>query len=60
MTIAEILSNEELRQHEFPVAKNKIFLAHAGVCALPRRVAQAEFLIGQDFGNGHRIFFKRC
>ena len=41
MTIAEILSNEELRQHEFPVAKNKIFLAHAGVCALPRRVAQA-------------------
>ena len=41
MTIAEILSNEELRQHEFPVAKNKIFLAHAGVCPLPRRVAQA-------------------
>ena len=41
MTIPEILSNEELRQHEFPVAKNKIFLAHAGVCALPRRVAQA-------------------
>jgi selenocysteine lyase/cysteine desulfurase len=41
MTITEILSNEELRQHEFPVAKNKIFLAHAGVCALPRRVAQA-------------------
>jgi selenocysteine lyase/cysteine desulfurase len=41
MTLSEILSNEELRQHEFPVAKNKIFLAHAGVCALPRRVAQA-------------------
>jgi selenocysteine lyase/cysteine desulfurase len=41
MTLAEILSNEELRQHEFPVAKNKIFLAHGGVCALPRRVAQA-------------------
>jgi cysteine desulfurase / selenocysteine lyase len=41
MTLAEILSNEELRQHEFPVAKTKIFLAHAGVCALPRRVAQA-------------------
>ncbi len=41
MTLAEILSNEELRQHEFPVAKNKIFLGHAGVCPLPRRVAQA-------------------
>jgi cysteine desulfurase/selenocysteine lyase len=41
MTLAEILSNEELRQHEFPVAKNKIFLAHAGVCPLPRRIAQA-------------------
>jgi selenocysteine lyase/cysteine desulfurase len=41
MKLEEILSNEELRQHEFPVAKNKIFLGHAGVCALPRRVAQA-------------------
>ena len=41
MTLHEILSNEELRQHEFPVTKNKIFLAHAGVCPLPRRVAQA-------------------
>ena len=41
MTLADILSNETLRQHEFPVAKNKIFLAHAAVCALPRRVAQA-------------------
>ena len=41
MTLNEILSNEELRQHEFPVCKNKIFLAHAGVCPLPRRVAQA-------------------
>ena len=41
MTIAEVLSNEELRQHEFPVTKEKIFLAHAGVCPLPRRVAEA-------------------
>src|SRR5580693_7371260 len=41
MTLAEILSNEELRQHEFPVVKNKIFLSHAAVCPLPRRVAQA-------------------
>jgi selenocysteine lyase/cysteine desulfurase len=41
MTLTEILANEELRQHEFPVSKNKIFLGHGGVCALPRRVAQA-------------------
>jgi cysteine desulfurase/selenocysteine lyase len=41
MTIAEILSNEELRRREFPVAREKVFLAHAGVCPLPRRVADA-------------------
>ncbi len=41
MTLAEILSNEELRRHEFPVAREKNFLAHAAVCALPRRVAEA-------------------
>ncbi|MEO7297621.1 MAG: aminotransferase class V-fold PLP-dependent enzyme [Verrucomicrobiota bacterium] len=41
MTISELHSNEELRQHEFPVAKEKIYLGHAGVCPLPRRVAEA-------------------
>lgn len=41
MTLAEILANEELRQQEFPVARETIFLAHAGDCPLPRRVAQA-------------------
>jgi selenocysteine lyase/cysteine desulfurase len=41
MTLAELLSNEELRQHEFPVTQEKIFLAHAGDCPLPRRVAEA-------------------
>ena len=41
MTLTEILSNEELRRAEFPVAHDKIFLAHAGVCPLPRRVADA-------------------
>ena len=41
MTLNEILANEELRHHEFPATRGKIFLAHAGVCALPRRVAQA-------------------
>src|SRR3989440_10023166 len=41
MTLSDLLSNEELRQHEFPVVREKIFLAHAGVCPLPRRVADA-------------------
>lgn len=41
MTLNDILTDEGLRQHEFPVAKSKIFLAHAGVCPLPRRLAQA-------------------
>ena len=41
MTLPEILSSEPLRQHEFPVTRDKIFLAHAGVCPLPLRVAHA-------------------
>jgi len=41
MNLAEILSNEELRHHEFPVTRDAIFLAHAGDCPLPRRVAEA-------------------
>ena len=41
MILNEILTDENQRQHEFPVAQNKIFLGHAGVCPLPRRVAQA-------------------
>jgi selenocysteine lyase/cysteine desulfurase len=41
MTLSEILENEELRQHEFPVTRETIFLAHAAVCPLPRRVTDA-------------------
>src|SRR6059036_2784678 len=41
MTLSEIFSNEPLRRQEFPVAREKIFLAHAGVCPLPRRVSGA-------------------
>ena len=41
MTIPEVLSNEELRRHEFPVTRETIYLAHAGVCPLPRRVFEA-------------------
>jgi selenocysteine lyase/cysteine desulfurase len=41
VTLTEIISSEELRRREFPVAREKIFLAHAGVCPLSRRVADA-------------------
>jgi cysteine desulfurase / selenocysteine lyase len=41
VTLPEILENEELRRREFPVAREKVFLAHAGVCPLPKRVADA-------------------
>jgi len=41
VTLTEILADETLRQREFPVARDKIFLAHAGVCPLPARVARA-------------------
>jgi selenocysteine lyase/cysteine desulfurase len=41
MTINDVLSNEDLRHREFPVTRDKIFLAHAGVCPLPQRVATA-------------------
>jgi len=61
MTIAEILSNEELRQHEFPVTRDKIFLAHAGVCALPRHVAQAisDCAVGGTLGDQEAFVMHR-
>ena len=41
MTIQELHANEELRRREFPVCAERIFLGHAGVCPLPRRVVDA-------------------
>jgi cysteine desulfurase / selenocysteine lyase len=41
MTLEELHSNETLRNDEFPVTRDKIYLAHAAVCAFPRRVQQA-------------------
>ena len=48
MTLTGLLANEELRRSEFPVVRDKIFLAHAGVCPLPQRVATA---VSQCAGN---------
>lgn len=41
MTITDIISNESIRLAEFPVARESIFMAHAGVTILPRRVTKA-------------------
>jgi cysteine desulfurase/selenocysteine lyase len=51
MTLTEVLTNEELRRSEFPVANTKAFFAHAGVCPLPQRVAEA---VAQCAGQGTR------
>jgi selenocysteine lyase/cysteine desulfurase len=39
--LSEVLRDETLRRREFPVCDGKVFLAHAGVCPLPRRVVDA-------------------
>lgn len=41
MTLEQVQSDEELRHREFPVTRDKIYLAHAAVCAFPRRVQEA-------------------
>lgn len=41
LTIESIQGDESLRHHEFPVTRSSTFLGHAGVCPLPRRVAEA-------------------
>src|SRR3974377_1253698 len=57
MTLAEILSNEELRREEFPVTRDKIFLAHAGDCPLPRRVADAIAAYAREAATGDQEKF---
>jgi selenocysteine lyase/cysteine desulfurase len=52
MTLAEILSDETLRQREFPVARQTVYLAHAGVCPLPRRVSHAISEYAGQCGGG--------
>ena len=37
----ELVDNEEKRREAFPICRNKIFMAHAAVTALPRVVADA-------------------
>src|ERR1041385_6304766 len=57
MTLAEILGNERVRRHEFPVTANQIFLGHAGDCPLPRRVADAISAYAQQCTGGDQEKF---
>lgn len=41
MTLEELQSSEEIRHREFPITREKIYLAHAAVCPFPTRVADA-------------------
>lgn len=41
LTLESLLADEALRRREFPVIADNLFLAHAGVTVLPRRVAAA-------------------
>src|SRR5512140_2655761 len=57
MTLTELLGNEELRQREFPVVRDKVFLAHAGVCPLPARVSRAISDYAVEAGRGDQEKF---
>ena len=57
MTLTEILENDELRRHEFPVTRDKIFLAHAGDAPLPRRVAEAVASYAREATTGDQEKF---
>ena len=61
MLIQDVLTNEELRRAEFPVVRNKIFLAHAADCPLPHRVAQAvaDYAHAAAAGDQEAIIFPR-
>ena len=41
LTLEALQNDDALRHHEFPVTRKSIFLGHAGVCPLPRRVTEA-------------------
>ncbi len=59
MMLESLEHDEELRLREFPVARKKIFLAHAGVCPLPARVAWAmqAYLDQAQTGDQEKTFY---
>src|ERR1700675_3256624 len=46
--LQDLTENEENRRAAFPICRNKIFMAHAAVTALPRFVADALIRITEE------------
>lgn len=61
MTLTEVLADEELRRREFPVAGEEVFLAHAGVCPLPRRVSEAvsQYALQASKGDQEKFIYPK-
>src|SRR5260370_4922926 len=57
MNLASVLADERFRRHEFPVAAERVFLGHAGVCPLPRRVADAVSAYAREAAMGDQEKF---
>ncbi len=57
MNLNDLLADDTLRQHEFPVTRDKIFLSHAGVCPLPRCVSEAVASYAREAGTGDQEHF---
>src|SRR6266478_2222268 len=59
MTLTELFADEELRRREFPVTRDKIFLAHGGDCPLPRRVSEAiaQYASNASTGDQERFVY---
>lgn len=58
MTLNDLWAKPDLRQHEFPVVRDQVFLSHAAVSPLPRRVASAiqVYLEQAARGDQERVF----
>jgi cysteine desulfurase/selenocysteine lyase len=52
ISVAACLSDESLRRRAFPITETKVFWAHAGVTALPRRVIEAMQRYLETCGRG--------
>ncbi len=59
MRIEQLLADESQRLHEFPVAREKIFLGHAGDSPLPRRVsaAIADYAVQSSTGDQEQFIY---
>jgi selenocysteine lyase/cysteine desulfurase len=60
MKLVDLLTDEALRLREFPVAREKVYFAHAAVCPLPARVAAAmQTYLGRAASSGQFDYLHR-